>query len=52
MAKAYYGEVREVLEKYHIDGFEPAVQPDCEALAGELIDNFEHPILPPVVDRP
>ena len=24
--KAYYGEVHEVLEKYHIDGFEPTEQ--------------------------
>ncbi|MBL8811299.1 MAG: type I restriction endonuclease subunit R [Planctomycetaceae bacterium] len=25
-AKAYYGEVREVLEKYHVDGFQPVDQ--------------------------
>jgi len=32
-----------------IDGLELAAHPDGEALAGELVDDVEHAILPPVV---
>ena len=32
-----------------VDGPEPAVHPDGKALAGELIDDVEHAILPPVM---
>ncbi len=32
-----------------IDGLEPAADPDGEALASELVDDVEHPILPPVM---
>ncbi len=32
-----------------IDGLEPAVHPEGEAFAGELVDDVEHPILPPLM---
>ena len=40
-------EVRQNVD--HIDGFQPAIDADCQALMRELVDHVEHAVLSPIM---